>query len=497
MVSSASANIAQSFARRAEDCPDRMAIVSPRLTLTFGELLDRTARSACELSKRGVEAGANIGIALRDGGEAAAQMLSLWMLGAIPVPIDFRTKPVERARLINEFDLVAILEDRQVSPQQRQCNSIIVDEAWTDIIAKHNGKPVFTSSRQAPAVIALTSGTTGRPVGIMIGHEQLLLRFSLNLQAGHRRNGGRFLNPFPISSSSPRNHTFTRLLDGAAVYFHSPLFSPGELAEAVLSKEITHLCVVPTILRGLLDLAGSREKPLLKQLDSLHCFGAPTLPEEKLRAKAFLSEHFIEGLSSTLTGRISLLGGDDIDARPETVGRVLPHVEIEIVDDADEPLPAGTPGIIRVRSPLMAQAIYGAPSRESGDKLKDGWAYPGDVGALDRHGFLRLFGRNSDLIIRGGSNVHPSEIENVIAEHETVREVAVVGYPALPQGEEIAAFVVPRAELNEAALIAHCRRHLAPDKRPRRFIFLPVLPRNANGKILHADLRRRLQESDQ
>ena len=105
---------------------------------------------------------------------------------------------------------------------------------------------------------------------------------------------------------------------------------------------------------------------------------------------------------------------------------------------------------------------------ETGDKLKEGWAYPGDIGTIDEGGFLRLLGRTSDLIIRGGVNVHPSEVEAAIAEHEGVREVAVVGFANLPEGEEIAAFVVPSGNLTEASLVAHCRARLSSDKRPRK-----------------------------
>ncbi len=144
----------------------------------------------------------------------------------------------------------------------------------------------------------------------------------------------------------------------------------------------------------------------------------------------------------------------------------------------------------------MAQSVYeGGAARETGDTLKDGWAYPGDFGSLDDTGFLSLIGRSSDVIIRGGANVHPSEVEAVIAQYEGVRDVVVVGFTKFPEGQEIAAFVVSSTELTEAALDVHCCKRLAPDKRPRKFVFLPDLPRNANGKILRAELRKQLEEA--
>ena len=158
-------------------------------------------------------------------------------------------------------------------------------------------------------------------------------------------------------------------------------------------------------------------------------------------------------------------------------------------------LPPGEAGVIRLRSPGMARSIYGGVTRGSGDKFKGGWAYPGDIGALDTDGFLQLLGRTSDLIIRGGANVHPSEVELVIADCAGVQDVAVMGFTKLPEGEEIAAFVVSSGTLTEAALDAHCRTRLAPDKRPRKFVFVADLPRNANGKVLRAELRKQLEEA--
>ena len=188
--------------------------------------------------------------------------------------------------------------------------------------------------------------------------------------------------------------------------------------------------------------------------------------EEKLAVRTRLCPNFIQDYGSTVSGCMSSLYGPDLKARPETVGRVQPLVALQVVDDENRLLPPGEVGQIRVRAPGMATTTYGGAARKSGDTLKDGWAYPGDLGALDETGFLSLMGRSSDVIIRGGANVHPSEVEAVIAQHEGVRDlVVVVGFTKLPEGQEIAAFVVSSSDLTEAALDAHCCKRLAPDKR--------------------------------
>jgi acyl-CoA synthetase (AMP-forming)/AMP-acid ligase II len=136
----------------------------------------------------------------------------------------------------------------------------------------------------------------------------------------------------------------------------------------------------------------------------------------------------------------------------------------------------------------MARNTYGGKTRSGGDRIKDGWVYPGDIGSVDRNNFLTIQGRASDVIIRNGVNVHPSEVEVVLSTMPGIREVAVVGYSAQREGEEIAAFVVTNEPISEAQLTAHCRAALAPDKRPRKFLVVQDLPRNASGKVLRSAL---------
>jgi long-chain acyl-CoA synthetase len=486
-----SLTLADVFIGMARRWLDRKAIISPNLNLSYADLVARAAQSARELRSQGVVAETNIGICLRDNAETLVLMLAVWMLGATAVPMDFRTNAAERSLLAKEFDLGAIVEDRQVAAAGYV--AVFVDPSWTETIAKHGGNPIWPSSERpaAPAFISLTSGTTGRPKGIVIDHEQMLLRSVFDAE----RLEGPLLNPLPLSFSASRTYAFSALLQGSGVYFFPLLFSAQQLADAILVGEANALCAVPTIVRNLFELFGEPSNPVFAKLEVLYCFGAPMLPMEKVRAKASLCANFVQVYGASICGRISSLSGSDLDARADTLGRVLPHVLLQMVNGDDQVLPPGEAGEIRVRSPGMARSIYGEETSGSGDSFKGGWAYPGDIGALDKDGFLHLLGRTSDLIIRGGANVHPSEVERVIAECEGVQDVAVVGFTKLPEGEEIAAFVVSSSNLTEAAIDAHCRTRLVPDKRPRKFVFVPDLPRNANGKVLRAELRKRLEKA--
>ena len=481
-------NLADVFVGMAARWRDRPAVVSATVTLSFGELAARAARTARELRLNGVASGNNVGIALRDNAETLILMIALWMLGATAVPMDFRANAAERSLLAKEFDLTAIIEDRQVEAQGY--DHILVGPSWSEVIAKHRADPIFPGEKAAAAFISLTSGTTGRPKGIVIDHERMLLRSVFDAS---ERLTGTMLDPLPLSFSASRTHAFAALLQGWPVNFYPVLFSAQQLADSILAGEAKSLCAVPTVIRNLFELIGERDSPAFPGLEAVFCFGAPMSAAEKIRAKRTLCENFVQVYGATTCGRISALSGADLEKHPDSLGRVLPHVVMQMVDDADRPLPAGEPGVIRLRSPGMAQRVYGVTGQGAGDGFKDGWAYPGDIGAFDTEGFLHLLGRTSDLIIRGGANVHPSEVERVIEECEGVREVAVVGFTKLPEGEEIAAFVVSSRDLSEAALDAHCRTRLAPDKRPRKYVFVPALPRNANGKVLRTELRKQLE----
>ena len=212
---------------------------------------------------------------------------------------------------------------------------------------------------------------------------------------------------------------------------------------------------------------------------------------EKIAARQTLTSGFLENYGSTMAGMLTLLESRDIEAHGDSVGRPLTHVRLEIVDSQGRPLPAGEVGGIRARTPGVAEPLSlgsGEEEQRTSDLLVDGWIYPGDLGALDENGFLKIVGRTSDMIIRGGAKVYPSEVEGVLAEHPAVAEVAVVGCPDQVLGEEVAAFVVLRSKAEPRELLAYCRSKLQPDKQPREIFIIDALPRNANGKLVRREL---------
>ena len=480
-----SADLLVAHARRQ---PDRVAIIAGDRKLSFSEFVSLSARSARQFASSGVMAGQHVGLALRDGVEFMASLFGLWMLDVVVVPLDFRLKPAERRLRAEEFDLNFIVEDRKIEyPETRP---ILVDDAWLDARLLQSDAPLSSGAAEAPATITLTSGTTGTPIGFVMQHHQLIARVAKDASGYfHPSRGvpnpadGCMIITMPLSTAGARNVALAYLLNGGGVKIAPPLTSAKELAAMCASDEVDALYCVPTMLRDLLDLAGNGPSPFLPGLKVIRSGGAPISVEEKLKVTKQLSPNYMEVYATAMTGVVSALIGEDIQHHGASVGRITTQMLVEIVDQNATAVPAGVVGELRVRGPSVIDHVYGGKDRLQGDRVRDGWVYTGDVGRIDEEQILTLVGRTGEMIIRGGSNVFPQEIEEVIKSLSGVTDVAVIGYPDDRAGEEIAAFVVAKPNVDESALRAHCIANLPSDKRPKRFMLIDALPVNVGGKV--------------
>ena len=221
------------------------------------------------------------------------------------------------------------------------------------------------------------------------------------------------------------------------------------------------------------------------------CGGAPLHAEEKRAILAQVTPHFDEFYGTVATGPISSLRPSEMAAHAESAGRPAAGWDLAIVDENDRPVGPGVTGRLRARGPALASGLVGA-STGSIEAFRDDWYYTGDLAALDTDGFFCLRGRATDVILRGGSNVHPDEIEAVPVEHSAVAEAAVVGRPSRELGEEVVAFTIARGSIEPAALIDHCRKQLTAFKVPCEIILIGELPRTSFGKVDRDRLRSSL-----
>ena len=349
------------------------------------------------------------------------------------------------------------------------------------------------------AWIFYTSGTTGRPKGAMLSHRNLLMMIMAHLaDIDTIGPGDSILHGAPQSHGSGMLGLAHFAKAANNVIPESGGFNTDECADLLNRYGGMTLFAAPTMVNRLVANPAFVSANL-GHLKTIVYGGAPMYQSDCRRAiEAFgprLAQIYGQGEAPmTITALPKafhrLDGGDDLMARLASVGTPRTGVEVAVVDESDTPLPAGEVGQVVVRGDVVMKGYWyeeGATART----LSNGWLHTGDVGSFDRGGFLTLLDRSKDLIISGGSNIYPREIEELLLLHPAVREVAVIGRPNTEWGEEVIAFVVPRhaQDLSEADLDLLCLENIARFKRPRAYVFVDGLPKNSTGKVLKTALR--------
>lgn len=480
-------NLAAVQEAHARTHPHDEALVDGALRLTHSQFAQRIAQTAKHLRTLGAGPGVLVGVALGDHATHVIIMLALARIGAVLLPLDHRWTPGERERVATHFGAALALVEPCQAISGTPC--VEVSEKWPDTVSQCAADPVMAPGGDAPLLVSLSSGTTGRPKGPRITHAQFLARFRTHwIDLGFVAQDC-FVCATPLYFGAGRTFVWSTLYAGGKVVLAPPPFDPPALLDTLAREHATTLFLVPTQLRRLLaEHAGAAP---LKRLRLLFSSGAPLTREERRAIHAELNAYFCEYYASTEGGGVTLLKPADIDKHSDTVGRAIHAVDVEIVDAHHQPVSPGTVGLLRYRSPGCAIGFY-RDDEASQEAFRDGWFYPGDLAQLDAAGYLTLAGRAKDMIIRGGINVYPEEVEAALQAHPAVREAAVVGMPSVDLGEEIAAFIVSDTPVGDTVLRDWCAARLAPYKVPRVFRTIADLPRNTSGKVQKAQLKTML-----
>lgn len=474
-------NLGECLESHARNRPLHPAVIAGDRVLTHADFARMVRQVETLLAGQGLRQGDLVGVALEDTPPHLAALYALARRGMVAVPMDCRWKAVEKANLARHFGCAVTL----VSPGDELVGdavpTLVLDEATLAEIPPIAAAPVLADP--LPLLLSLSSGTTGRPKGPMVTHEQFFRRFLTHyIHLGFGAED-RFLSATPLYFGGGRTFCMSILYAGGTVILKPPPCQPQELLDEAARAAATSLFLVPTLLARLLAL-GHAEPPLAS-LRLLISSGAPLPGAERVRIRERLCPNLAEYYASTEGGGVSLLLPHEQAAHGGTVGRPIHGVEVEIVDEDHAPLPPGQVGRLRYRGPGVATGYYRDPEA-SAEAFRDGWFYPGDLAERDEAGFIALRGRKKDMIIRGGVNIYPLEIETCLMAHPDVTEAAVVGAPSEEFGEIVVAHVAGRADA--AALRAWCAARLAPYKVPARVVIHAELPRNSSGKVLKAQL---------
>jgi acyl-CoA synthetase (AMP-forming)/AMP-acid ligase II len=461
--------------------PTKPAIIDGARMITHAAL-NRMVDSACrELARRGIAKGDLIGVALPDKAEHLIMLLALARMGGVILPLDCRWTAEEKTGVADRFEARLVLawaDEPAWHPAQ-----LGVDASWFT----EDGDPYAdaTIGADTPLLLSLSSGTTGMPKGPRLTQGQFTSRFNVYWINLGMSGQDRFVLATPIYFGGGRGFALGILYAGGTTIMFPPPYDPEALVAEVAARGATALFLVPTLLRRLMETP--RSGLAFPSLRVLLSSGSALYAAEQRAAREKLNPNLYQYYASTEGGGVSVLNPDEFERHPESVGNPCFGVEVEVVDGDHQPLPAGEIGQLRYRSPSSPSEYH---KGDGSAAFRDGWFYPGDLASFDADGFLYLRGRAKDMIIRGGINVYPGDIEKILLDIDGVSEAAVVGVPSPEFGEEIVAFVVVSKPLEAEVLLAACRERLARYKLPKRIFFLETLPKSTVGKVVKPELAR-------
>ncbi len=485
---------------------DRIALLAPEGAFTFADLLAASEAVARHLlgDRDDLDEG-RVCFLVRPGFEWVAVQWGIWRAGGIAVPMAVSHPPPELAWVLDDADPVAIvahpeLEKRLEDAAAERGIPLLTTEGLLASPAHDGGRPLPTVPESRRALMLYTSGTTGRPKGVVTTHGNLRAQVEALVEAWEWSEDDRILLVLPLHHVHGIVNVLTCALWVGARCRILPGFDPEETWEVIARGELTLFMAVPTVYARLLaswEAAPAEER--LRRTDGcrrmrLMVSGSAALPVRMLERWQEVSGHtLLERYGMTEIG-MALSNPLHGERRPGFVGSPLPRVELRLGDDVGAEVPPGTPGEILVKGPAVFREYWRRPE-ESSDAFHDGWFRTGDVAVLE-DGSHRILGRRSvDIIKTGGYKVSALEVEEVLRTHPLVADCAVVGVPDPEWGERVAAAVVPTGgpeggpELATAALRSWAKDRMAPYKAPTLVLTLPELPRNAMGKVTKPAVR--------
>jgi long-chain acyl-CoA synthetase len=488
-----SANLVRTLLATAGRCPARRALKQDDVELTYEELDDLSARVAGLLRRRGLEPGDRVGIMLPNVLEFPVSYYGVLRAGAVVVPLNVLFKRREIAYSLGDAEAKVLFAWNELTDEAASG----AQEAGSELIAVRPrdfgalpAEPSPGDKESETAVILYTSGTTGTPKGAVLTHANLTRNAEASRRIFRIDEQSVTLGVLPLFHSFGQTCALNATLAAGGSLTLLPRFDAGRALEAIERDRVTHFEGVPTMYGALLNHP-ERERFDTSSLQVCVSGGA-SLPVELLRGfeRAFECQ-IIEGYGLSETSPVASFNHPDRERKPGSIGTPIEGVEMKVVDEHGVELPSGEVGEIVIRGHNVMKEYWRRPDATAEAVSADGWFRTGDLARVDDDGYFFIVDRKKDLIIRGGLNVYPREVEEVLYEHEAVREAAVVGVPHPELGEEIVAVVALKEgrTVGEEELCAFVKELLAAYKYPRRIVFVDELPKTATGKILKREIR--------
>ncbi|WP_174734775.1 long-chain-fatty-acid--CoA ligase [Mesobacillus harenae] len=473
------------------------------------------------LRNHGIADGERVMVSMPNCPEVIFSYQGILRSSSIVIPVMFLLHPGEIHFILNDSKAKAIITSSQVLPNMIEASKnlshkpkfIVVDpiedisayEGWEiidlykEIAALDEAQEIAPQASESDiAVILYTSGTTGRPKGVMLTHKNLYTSAYTSYELSRERENfgrGTTLGILPLAHVYGFTSMNTSFLLGSSVVVF-PKFEVEKVFAAIEKYKVRSFAGVPAMIHAMVT-SPAADKYDLSSLETVGS-GSAALPVALIHAfnQKFKAD-ILEGYGLSEAAPVVASHREGMPIKYGSVGIPIPGVEVRIVDENGQEVPKGEVGELIVRGDNITPGYYGL-EEETKKAIKDGWLYTGDLVTMDDDGYLYIVDRKKDLIIRGGFNVYPRDLEEVIASHEAVAEVAVIGVPSESLGEEIVACVIkkPGAVVSEDEIISFSQQKLAKYKSPKKVVFLDQLPRNGVGKILKRKLREEFETKD-
>lgn len=516
-------NLASILDHQARLTPDRTAVTFGDTHLTYRAVDQRAAQVAAGLQDMGIGPGDHVALSCPNLPWFPIAYYGILKAGAVAVPLNVLLKPREMAYHLRDSGARAVIAFEgtpelpiaaiaRAACDEAHCPHLVIatqDPAAASPVAgattlesmMRGQATSFESRRRRPddtAVILYTSGTTGHPKGAELTHENMLLNaiaardmYQPAMQGGFAQDIA--LITLPLFHSTAQTCLMNAGLLGGFRLVLLPRFDPAVVLETMRREQVGFWIGVPTMYWALLQFVtgtGFDTAPVAAHLRLCVSGGAPMPVSIMRQFEATFGVRVLEGYGLSETSPVACFNQLQRPSKPGTVGQPIFGVDVRCVDAQGRFVPTGERGEVVIRGPNVMKGYYNRPEATD-EAMRNGWFHTGDVGTLDEEGYLTIVDRTKDMIIRGGFNVYPREIEDVLMTHPAVSLAAVIGVPDERLGEEVKAFVVrrPNGQVTEEELVEWCREQFAAYKYPRLIEFRDALPVGATGKVLKRELK--------
>jgi long-chain acyl-CoA synthetase len=499
-------NIANWLTRAAQKWPEREAVFEgSELRWNYEGFYAAVESVAGWLSARDLNQGDRIAIFAQNIPEYLIAKYAIWTMGGVAVPINAKLHEKEAAYIIENSEASLVLTCSKTGEGAFPVPSISMESvAFQDALSFSPRVSVVSREPEDLAWLFYTSGTTGRPKGVMITHRMLMsmaLNYSVDVDPVAAQD--RALYAAPLSHGAGIYSVQHVLMGAGHVVPVSRGFEPEEVLDLASLHKNAHMFLAPTMVQRMTTYAVEHGRTG-EGLKTIVYGGGPMYVADILKAVDHFGPVFAQiygqgecpmAISAMNKTAVADRAHPNWQARLLSVGRAQSSVEVQIGDEVGAALPNGTIGEIMVRGDTVMPG-YWKNEAANAKTLVNGWLMTGDMGSMDTDGFITMKDRSKDMIISGGTNIYPREVEEALLTHKDVEEVSVIGAPDEEWGESVVAFVVLKSNAlaNEQTLDQHCLENIARFKRPKRYVFVDTLPKNNYGKVLKTALREQLTQ---